>query len=304
MVCYSPMPALKSDEGKPKVFPGSVVIADAVAMSGGKSNLEDWMLLPCGQCMGCRLERSRQWAVRIMHEASMYPVNSFISLTYSPDELPLDNSLKLVDFQKFMKRLRKRLGRGVRYFHCGEYGLENERPHYHACIFDYAFSNKKKPLKRWKKNKFGHWLYTSEILEELWPYGFSSVGDLTFESAAYVARYCTKKITGPNAENHYKGRRPEYATMSRRPGIGAPWFDKYKFETYRDDSVVMRGREMKPPRFYDSAYELENPEDYESLKEKRAEAGFRKRFESTSCRLEARRKYCEAQSKLYNRRSL
>ena len=273
MVCYSPLLALKADEGKPLILAKSQKLHDSVALSGGEDGC---MMLPCGQCIGCRLERSRQWAVRIMHEASMYPVNSFISLTYREDELPVDKSLQLVDYQKFMKRLRKRLDRPVRYFHCGEYGNVNERPHYHACIFGYAFSNEKKPLKRWKRNKFGHWLYTSEILEELWPYGFSSVGDLTFESAAYVSRYCTKKINGPNAENHYKGRRPEYATMSRRPGIGASWFDKYKFETYRDDSVVMRGREMKPPRFYDNAYEIEDPEDFESIKEKRAEAGLRK----------------------------
>ena len=101
---------------------------------------------------------------------------------------------------------------GVRFFHCGEYGELLYRPHYHACLFGFDFSDKV----LWS-TRGGVRLYRSKILEKLWTFGFSTIGDVTFESAAYVARYCTKKITGDKADEHYNGRSPEYVTMSRPP---------------------------------------------------------------------------------------
>lgn len=208
--------------------------------------------VPCGQCRFCRLEKSRQWAIRCAHEASLNVANSFITLTYSNAHLPPDGSLNLRHFQLFMKRLRKRLG-PVRFFHCGEYGALNLRPHYHACLFGLEFEDKILH-KIDKKTKIP--LYKSEILSELWPFGFSTIGDVTFESAAYCARYITKKITGPPAEAHYQNidqetgeihqLKPEYTTMSRRPGIGRAWFDKYKSDLYPDDFIILRGKKMKP----------------------------------------------------------
>lgn len=234
--------------------------------------------VPCSQCIGCRLERSRQWAIRCVHEASLYEDNCFLTLTYSNDHLPAFNSLQKSDFQKFMKRLRfENQGRNIRYFHCGEYGEQFQRPHYHACLFNFDF-----PDKEHFKTHNGQKYYRSKQLERLWPHGHSMIGAVTFESAAYVARYITKKITGKNAEEHYevvdletgevRHRTPEYVTMSRRPGIGKTWYDKFKKDIYPHDFVVVRKDKMikaKPPKFYNQLFEIEYPDDYAKLKAER-----------------------------------
>ena len=221
--------------------------------------------LPCGQCIGCRLNRSRQWAIRCMHEASLYKRNCFITLTFSPENLPKDGSLNKRDFVLFMKRLRKKFGEGIRFFHCGEYGEMLSRPHHHACLFNFDFDDK-----YLFSCKRGVLLYRSPILETLWPYGFSTVGSVTFESAAYVARYVTKKFTGKSSDEFYQGKVPEYVTMSRRPGIARDWFEQFKDDIYPSDYVVIRnGIKCRPPRYYDSIYDLQNPEDFDMVKERR-----------------------------------
>lgn len=253
MPCFRPMQAwaIKSASTGKKILQFS------------DPNSPNWepLTLPCGQCVGCRLERSRQWAIRCVHEASLYENNCFITLTFNDENLlKRDNpmSLDVRDFQKFMKRLRKEFGNGIRFYHCGEYGDRYSRPHYHACLFNFTFPD----LLLWKEVN-GFRLYTSEILSRLWPYGYSSVGSVTFESAAYVARYIMKKITGKSADEFYQfidfdsgewyRRKPEYTTMSRKPGIGSGWFDKWAMvDTYPNDYVVMRGRKMRPPRYYDT----------------------------------------------------
>ena len=190
--------------------------------------------LPCGQCVGCRLERSRQWAMRCVHEASLHKENMFLTLTYDKDHLPASQSLVLEDFQKFMKRYRRYANVPLRFFHCGEYGEITFRPHYHSCIFGHSFDDKI----LWA-TKNGNRLYTSRALNLLWGKGYCIIGDVTFDSAAYVARYIMKKITGEKAEEHYKGRKPEYVTMSRRPGIGKGWYDKWKEDIYPHDYVII-----------------------------------------------------------------
>lgn len=256
--------------------------------------------IACGQCRGCRLERSRQWAMRCVHEASLHARNSFITLTYNDLCLPHDRSLNLDHFQRFMKRLRFKYGKNIRFFHCGEYGEKFGRPHYHAIIFNLDFEDKT----LWKINN-GQRLYTSQELSDLWPLGFATIGEVTFESAAYVARYVMKKITGPMAEDHYSrldestgeiiSLKPEYTTMSRRPGIGKGWYDKYKTDVYPSDMVVMRGdKKMKPPRFYDGLYEREYPSDMDALKAKRARSAFKQRDNNTPERLQVRERVFDA----------
>jgi len=208
------------------------------------------MQVPCGQCIGCRLDRSVQWAARCMHEAQLHDENCFITLTYDDDHIPKDRSLCVKHFQDFMKRLRKRVGK-VRFFHCGEYGDIDFRPHYHACLFGFQFTDLESVSTRDGSKKF------SPLLMDLWPYGFNVVGDVTFESAAYVARYCMKKVTGSMAKDHYGEKKPEYVTMSRRPGIGSEWIKKFKSETYRDDTIIVRGVPTKPPRFYDEYLDVD-----------------------------------------------
>lgn len=205
------------------------------------------------------------WAVRCMHEASLYENNCFLTLTYDEAHLPENGSLDKRDFQLFMKRLRREVIPNevakIRYYHCGEYGAAFGRPHYHAALFGFDFPDKvvwtiRKDYPTWR----------SPRLERLWPHGQSELGSVTFESAAYVARYIMKKVVGPMAFEHYtvvdletgEGfiREPEYTTMSRRPGIGKGWFEKFGKEVYPADTVIARGLEMKPPRYYDLQHEL------------------------------------------------
>lgn len=241
MACFSPLSAFRTDSGE-------IVFTDR----GGHRPLE----LPCGQCIGCRLERSRQWAVRIMHEAQMHEFSSFVTLTYAEENIPYGDSLYYRDYQLFMKRLRKKF-RKARFFMCGEYGERTSRPHYHTCLFGVFFEDRYP----WRVSPAGFQLYRSPTLESLWDLGAAEIGDLSFESAAYVARYCTKKVTGAGAEAHYAKlvpstgeivmREPEFARMSLKPGIGAKWLEKYKADVYPHDGVFVNGHFCKPPRYYD-----------------------------------------------------
>ena len=255
--------------------------------------------LPCGRCIGCRLERSRQWAIRMLHEASCYKNNCFLTLTYDDKNLPHDGSLYVEHFQKFMKRLRiEHPETRIRFFHCGEYGDENGRPHYHAILFNFKFKDEI----HIKNSKDGLPIYTSETLDRIWKKGLCFIGTVTFESAAYVARYITKKVNGEKAEEHYARvdwatgeiyqLKPEYTTMSRKPGIGKPWLEKFQTDIYPADSVIIRGKEMKPPKFYDGQYEISDPAAFEKLKDRRikqAKTPARK-WNSTPERLKVREK--------------
>lgn len=247
--------------------------------------------LPCGRCIGCRLERSRQWAIRCMHEAQLYEDNCFLTLTYSDENLPSHGSLTLSHFQNFMKKLRKHSNQKIRFYHCGEYGEKYHRPHYHACVFNYDFKDKK----LWKKS-LENPLYISETLTKLWGHGHAVIGNVTFDSAAYVARYITKKELGKKAWAYYcevdpqtgeitKEISPEYTTMSRRPGIGKGWFEKFHTDVYPEDFVVIKEQKFKPPKYYDSQFELAYPSDYDSIKGARRKEGKKHAHDNTHERL-------------------
>lgn len=265
------------------------------------------VMIACGQCIGCRLERSRQWAVRCMHEAKLYENNCFITLTYSDSFLPTSRSLVFKDFQDFMKRLRKRYGSGIRFFHCGEYGERFGRPHYHACIFNFDFPDKE----LWKVNHVGDNVYTSKSLDALWGMGHASIGAVTFESAAYVARYVVKKRTGAIARTWYEyispetgevfDRTPEYTTMSRRPGIGHGHIRRYMGDVYSYDFVVVNGVKARPPRYYDGVYEVEFPSDFARLKARRVRKGKKHADNNTPDRLKVREELQELRLKRLKR---
>lgn len=230
--------------------------------------------LPCGQCRHCRLEHSRQMAIRCMQEASLYRENCFITLTYDNEHLPENGSLDYEAPVLFMKRLRKKFGEKIRSFGCAEYGELLSRPHYHLCIFNHDFEDKK----HWKTHAENK-LYRSESLERLWPYGHSSVGNLTFESAAYVARYVTKKISGKGSSSHYERARPTgelYSLLpersicvSRRPGIGRSFYEKNSDHINAHDFVVLRGQKMRPPKYYDRIFDSTDPQAYAVIKQRR-----------------------------------
>lgn len=230
--------------------------------------------VPCGQCVGCRLERSRQWAVRCLHEAQMHVENCYITLTYRDACLPPNGSLVYRDFQLFLKRLRERFAReSIRFYMCGEYGDENRRPHFHALLFGFDFPDKQ----YLKRSPAGESLYRSAILESLWTFGYSSIGAVTFESAAYVARYVMKKRTGDLAKTHYTvvdrvtgevtNLEPEFNRMSlggrsAKGGIGASWFQRFRTDVYPSGKVVVRGVECKAPRYYDKLFTVLDPESF------------------------------------------
>ena len=284
MACYYPLEGWRSAEknknGKrPIVFDYSKAMKDMPVK------------VPCGQCVGCRLERSRQWAVRCVHEASLHSENCFLTLTYDDDHIPSDGSLCMKHFQDFMKRLRFNSGIKMRYFHCGEYGDTTQRPHYHACIFGYSPSDKK----LWRRS-CDNPLFISEFLEKTWGHGYVVIGNVTFESAAYVARYIMKKITGDMAQEYYSDidpqtgevlntRLPEYTTMSRRPGIGIGWLEKYSSDVYPHDRVVLRGSKFKPPAAYDRWLEMTDPSLFTQLKNLRKMSARKKESDNTPDRL-------------------
>jgi len=309
MACYKPLTAYQCSDRSIiwREIPGADVVRT--------------LSLPCGQCVGCRLERSRQWAVRCMHEAQMHTSNCFITLTYAPEYIreAKDLSLNYEHFQLFMKRLRKRFtGKTIRFYMAGEYGELRDRPHFHACIFGLDFEDKK----FLKRTETGSHLYTSKILEELWPYGFSSVGAVNFESAAYVARYIMKKVNGKprltadgnyiDPEQHYEycdletgeliKRNPEFNKMSLKPGIGQAWFDKYMSDVYTTDSVVVRGKKCRPPRFYDNKFKELFPEVFDGVQFAREQEG-RSRFEDNTLeRLAVKEKVALAKLSLLKRK--
>lgn len=236
------------------------------------------------------------WSARIIHEASLWEYqrgNCFITLTYDNGHIRPDWSLTRRDFQLFMKRLRKKENRHrhdpIRYFHCGEYGdvcrhrrLTSEcerchlgRPHYHAIIFNHDFRDREIIGQRGE-----HTHYTSGTLTDLWGNGHTQVGTVTADSAGYVARYNLKKVTGVKQRDWYRWEadngelvqiEPEYCTMSRRPGIGKGWFDKYKSDVYPSDEVPIQGKGVVKgvPRYYDKLLEEEDPLLLESIKQDR-----------------------------------
>lgn len=233
----------------------------------------------CGQCRGCRLEYSRQWAVRIMHEASMHEQNVFVTLTYKEDP----HSLRYGDYQMFMRRLRKARGY-ARFFCCGEYGEENGRPHFHAVLFGVGFHDGQYI----GKSESGCKLYRSESLSELWKLGHASYGTVTFESAAYCARYVFKKITGDGAVAHYGDKVPEFARMSLRPGIGARWLNKFWTDVFPGGKVVSRDFVSNAPRYYRKKFAERFPEEARRISLAQQEVMLEKIEDNLPQRLEAK----------------
>nr|AVQ10207.1 replication protein VP4 [Gokushovirinae environmental samples] len=289
MPCYSPLTAYYSREIG-KSGKRGITFSRSASFSGQP------LKLPCGQCVGCRLERSRQWAMRCMHEKRFHEFSWFVTLTYDDDHLPKDGSLVKSDFQKFCKRLRFHR-HPFRFYMCGEYGEKNRRPHYHMILYGMDF-----PDKRFYKKAGESTLYTSVELSEIWQNGFVVIGDVTFESCAYVARYVVDKMTGPKAESWYSwvdddgvvhSVLPEYNDMSRRPGIGQKYFEKYGAEVYAHDRVVINGREVRPPRFYDVKLDAIDPKRMEVLKRKRRRMALLHREDNTPERRRVRERVVE-----------
>lgn len=246
--------------------------------------------VPCSQCIMCRLGRACGNGIRCMHEASMYGPggtdNMFLTLTYEDGKLPPFGTLVPRDVQLFIKRLRKAIYPAqCRFYGCGEYGEKLARPHYHLLIFGYRFAD----MSYWKKSGCGEKLYVSAQLRKLWPFGDHYIGAVTFASAAYVARYCLDVVNGDEGKEYYRiidpatGRDvidsetgeimrycPQFSRMSLKPGIGASWLAKYRQQTFAHDYIIIDGRKMPVPKYYDEILSRSDPEKLECLKLDRA----------------------------------
>lgn len=293
MPCRAPLQAARQPGKKPLIFKAG---RRPKTLAEGYEALE----LPCGQCRGCRLEKSRQWGIRIACEAAylweeLSLPSTFITLTYDEANLPLDNSLVPDHLQQFFKKFRRRIEpHKIRYYASGEYGTQCpkhhlqdcpvcgsiQRPHYHAVIFGWAF-----PDRYQTGDRQGFPVYESEFLSKVWDKGLHEIGSVTFESAAYVARYIMKKQTGtPVDEGHYTSYcpirdrwfdvEPEFHRMSRNPGIGMPWLGFYWDDLYPNDEMPIPGRGVygTAPKYFDALMEKWQYADLEKIKTKRRDA--------------------------------
>lgn len=274
-----------------------------------------YMMRPCGQCYDCRLSHARSWAVRSVHEAQLYQDGQdccFITATFDDPSLfarPDPWSLCKRDLQLFWKRLRRhnkglnvvieedgREHRPIRYLAAGEYGskcrqcgikehwhkikgcnhYQPGRPHYHALIFNWRPDDGVIYSQRNGNN-----LYSSATLSRAWEdQGLILFGEVNFETAGYVARYCLKKRNGAEAWDRYtftdfdtgefKRIIPEYNAASNRGGIGKKWYERFKKDCYPHDFVVVKGHKMRVPKYYDRLLEHEDPLMLEELKQRRA----------------------------------
>lgn len=248
-----------------------------------------------------------------MHEAQAHTKNSFLTLTYSEatlnrragissaeaaaadsrhaarskrDDASLDDthvrsrtyedSLVPQDVQQFMKSLRTHLTRRnpstrIRFYAVGEYGEQTHRPHYHIALFGEDFSGDR----TFRRTSGDYQCFESPTLNRLWQHGRHEIGELTTDSAAYIARYVMKKVNGKKADEHYRRETPdgevyylypEFSHMSRRPGIGRDWLEEFRDDVYPHDHVIVNGHKFKPPRYYDKLMEAFDPTAMTAIK--------------------------------------
>lgn len=210
----------------------------------------------CGKCIACRLNKAREWSVRIMNELVYHKDACFLTLTYDDDHLPEDYSISKREFQRWMKRFRRDINKCVRFFASGEYGDKGHRwinPHYHVILFGVS------PVDDIFQNlqicKDGYECFLSS-----WPFGHCFTGDVTYDSACYVAKYTAKKLLAndgkvPLNDEFYtsRGLEPPFLLMSRRPGIGAKYVRDNKNRLQRRGYIFGKdGKKCGLPRFYKS----------------------------------------------------
>ena len=281
MACYKPLQAWRDSKSSSQIYFGA-----------SRRPSDRPISLKCGQCIGCRLDRSREWAIRCQHESEFHDSKCFLTLTYANDPISLIHP----HFQRFMKRLRRRLQPlRLSYYMAGEYGKVYDdygkpidgligRPHFHCILFGYAFPDRE-PFKR---SPSGVQIYNSELLDDLWKHGYAGIQDFNLAAAAYVARYVTKKITGDMAARHYEkvsphGEiipiEPEYNRMSLNPAIGKRWIEQYSGDLYPKDFVTHNGEKFRPPKYYDKYFEGLCPEEMEAIKIRREQQALANKVE-------------------------
>lgn len=172
----------------------------------------------CGQCLPCRIKRRRIWTHRLLLESFTHGDSAFVTLTYSQESIPDNGSLVPKDTQDWLKRFRKAFPGKIRYFLVGEYGDDSQRPHYHAILFGYPTC-----LRGRTDHRLSVCCPNCELIKTTWKKGGVDLRGVGKESIQYVSGYVVKKLNGKDERSilTLKGRYPEFARMSRRPGIGA-----------------------------------------------------------------------------------
>lgn len=302
MACYRPRWAWSSLAVNPS-GKRSLVFEQAKGLP------DSLMQIDCGYCLGCRIDKSIEWSIRVCHEMKYHARNCWLTLTYDDHHVSKDGQLVPGDLKKFIKALRKHFGPGVRYFACGEYGDQLSRPHFHICLFDVDFGQDRREVK--KRNEFP--VFRSETATKLWGRGHVEIGLLTRKSAGYTARYIMKKINGDMAETHYAKFNPatqemyllipEFIRVSTRPGLGYRFFDDHKDGNWFDrDSCILEGKEFPIPKYYDKLMERYNPERMAAVKAKRiAKALARDPNEQSDSRLRVREEVKQAMTSTLSR---
>lgn len=305
MSCFRPLEAYRSPVS------GEVWIGSDPTRTGR------YMELPCGRCVGCKLDRAREWSHRITHEAQLYTWNWFVTLTYRDEDLPKSRSLEYPHFQKFMKRLRKRIGgdlpgpeggHPLRFFCAGEYGGRTGRPHFHAILFNLRVRDAK---------CFMNGSFRSDEVEDIWGLGNVQLDSVTPASAAYVAGYSQKKVYGRYARDFYEDvvdlatgevtrRRPEFAKMSLKPGIGQWWYDRYGGDIFPQDFSIMHGgKKWKVPKFYWRKFQDDgDPLTVEEIANERFRRAEERRADSTPERRAVREEVAKSRVEMFQKREL
>lgn len=284
-------------------------------------------VIGCGKCLECKLKESKQWAQRSVAESLMHEDNWFITLTYDDEHLPMSivtysrhsyefgcwSPLLYEDFQAFEKRLRSYMKYhynldGFRFLMCGEYGPKNGRPHFHVIFYGLPLPD----IQKIKDVTVGGKSYTylsSEIIDKCWGKGFTTIGEVNWETSAYVGRYVMKKMSNLEEydycklcyDNGWEPLPPEMREASRRPGLGRPFYDENKDDIYKYDKVMLpNGKTPQPCSYFDRIYDLENPELLQAIREQRkykaliSEANERSKFKNS-------KEYDEYKNKKYEK---
>ena len=307
MTCFYPLAAVQPivdgrAEGAVRIV-GAADDSHAGAVARTSQRVDGrYLEIPCGQCIGCRLDRTSNWASRFMCESLMHESNWFATLTYKEESCPRDGGLRYADVQAAWKRLS--YYQRVRHGTCGEYGSVNLRPHYHAILFGLRLDD----VEPWRKSPAGHQLFRSRSFEErIWPHGNAEFGSVSYDSCAYVAAYCVKKVTGKAAEvrspvtgllpyeriDSLSGEvvsvEPEFLHVSKRPAIGVPFLEKYGGDVYNvHDAVILHGRKQRVPRAFDRWLEKQPGLRIDELKADRLERAVTHADDQTRARMETR----------------
>lgn len=278
MSCYHPIEAWDYTDQLDLLGPRQISMKGPQDLGDRKKMIRQGrrLLLPCRKCVGCRLDKSREWANRVVMEQLYHQESWFLTLTYDDEHLPsaypvdpataeilsVHATLVKDDLQKFFKRLRKNSKQELRYFASGEYGSQTYRPHYHCLIFGLHLDD----LQPIKRNFSGDQYYVSDFIAKCWPFGIHILGQVTWNSAAYVARYTMKKATHGYTREYYEkaGIQSEFQTMSLRPAIGRRFYDDhpdlFEYSTF-NVTTMYGGLKMSPPEYFRKLHKKDRPLD-------------------------------------------